>query len=450
MADTDYVSIQVTQNPTGLTKPGFGTLLHLSYTPAWVERSRTYSGIAGVAVDFPQVNGPEQSAARSWFGQTPVPPKMIIGRGSNKPTKIVQLSAVSPTTALTFTYLYNVSGTGITSTQVTFTSDGTPTDAEWAAGVVTALNAVVGKNYTATGASSPISVTGTNPGDWFAIEVVDVNHTAITETTADPAGSVAADILAINAENKNWYALCTGFNSKAYSIAAAAQVEALGNRIYIVSSQDTVIINTATTGTADLMDQAKTNGYKRTSVQYHSRPAAFYDAGLCGANLTFDPGQETWALREVTGPGVVNLTDTQRANIVAKNGNSYEAAFGLGTSFNGMMANGSFIDTRRAIDFIVANMSIAIFVALRPAGGKLPDTDNGFAVLGAVVRGFLFGVSTTRQPIVDPTTIVVTLQKRVDQSPTDVSTRTYTGIAWNATVQGAVHKATVQGQIGGA
>lgn len=451
MADSDYVSVSVTSAPVGFTKPGFGILMHLSYTAAWVERSRTYSSFAAVAVDFPLTNGPEQLSAGAWFGQTPSPQKMIIGRGANKPTKVVQMSAVAPTGAATFTYLYNVTGAGVTPTQVSFTSDGTPTDAEWAAGVVTALNAVVGKNYTATGATSPISVTGSAAGNWFAIEVVDVNHTTQTETTTDPG--VGADILAVNNENKLWYCLNTAYNSKAYGIAAAVAIEALNNtsnRIYIVSGADTSIIKVATTGTNDLMDQAKTNAYKRTSVQYHPRPAAFYDAGLAGANLTFDPGQETWALREVTGPGVVNLSDTDRANIVAKNGNSYETAFGLGTSFNGMMANGGFIDTKRATDFIVATMSLAVFLALRPAGGKLPDTDPGFVVLGSVVRGVLTAASTDRQPIVDADTIVVTLQKRVDQPLADVSARTYAGVSWSATVQGAVHKVPVSGALAGA
>ncbi len=448
MADTDYVTVSVTASPQGLTKPGFGTLMYLSYTPTWTERARVYTSVAGVAVDFTAANGPEQLAATAWFGQTPQPPKLIIGRGANKPTKIVQMSATAPTGAATFTYLYNVQGTGITTTQVSFTSDASPTDAEWAAGVVTALNAVVGKNYTAAGATSPITITGTNPGDWFAIEVVDVNHTTIVETTTDPG--VAADITAINAENKSWYCLSTGFNSKLYGVAAAGAIEATGNRSYVVATNDTSCILVTTTGTADLMDQAKTNAYKRTSVQYHPRPAVFYGAALAGANLTFDPGKETWALREVALVGVVALTDTQRANITARNGNSYESAFGLGTSFDGKMANGSFIDTRRATDFIVATMSQAVFLTLRPAGGKLPFTDPGFVVLGSVVRGVLLAASTANQPIVDADTIVVTLTKRADQSPTDVSTRTYNGIAWAATVQGAVHKVNVSGTIGGA
>lgn len=453
MADTDYVSVAVTAAPIGATKPGFGTWMYLSYTdaPFAGARSLTFSSFTAVATAFTQANGPEQLCAKSWFGQTPQPQKMIIGRGANKPTKTIQLSAIAPGSFALFTYLVNVQGTGVTTTQVTFTSDASPTDAEWAAGMVTALNAVVGKNYTAAGATSPITLTGTAPGDWFALEIVDVVHMTQTETTADPG--VGADILAIDNTNKSWYALGTGFNSKAYSIAAAGTIEAMppaSNRIYVADTADGVIINSDSTGTADLMDQVKTNAYKRTSVHYKKNPAAFYAAGLAGANLTFDPGQETWALREVAGVGVENLTDTQRARIVARNGNSYEAAYGLGTSFNGMNGNASFLDTRRATDFIVATMSLAVFLALRPAGGKLPETDNGYVALGAVVRGVLFAASTSRQPIVDPTTIVVTLVLRADVSVSDINARIYAGISWSATVQGAVHKVPVSGALAGA
>lgn len=453
MSSTDYVSVSVSTNPVGLTAPGFGTLMHLSYCASSLfagARSKSYSSLAGVQSDFPNATGPEQLAATVWFSQSPVPERMVIGRGTNKPTKTVNISAINPTTNPSFTYLINVTGDGFASVQVTFTSDANPTDAEWAAGMLAALNGVAGKNYTVTGAASPITATGNTPGAWFAFEIVDVLHMTQTETTADPG--VGADITAIRAENDDWYCLNTAFNSKAYGIAAAVAIEAITTspKIYVVATADTSIILTAKTGTNDLMDQAQTNAYKRTSVHYHPRPAAFYDAGLAGANLTFQPGQETWALREVAGPGTFPLQDAHRTNITARNGNSYELVFGLGTSFNGMMANGGFIDTKRAIDFVVAFMSRDVFIALRPAGGKLPDTDQGFVALKTVVSGFLHRVSGGVNPIVDEATIVVTFTLRKDQPNQDVNSRTYNGIRWSATVQGAVHKVPVVGTIGGA
>jgi hypothetical protein len=104
MALTDYVTLNIFQTTVGLTKAGFGTGLFLSYKPTWAERTRTYGSVSDVAVDFPVTTGPEYRAATSYFSQSPAPTQFVIGRGSNKPTKVVQLSAVTPTANLTYTY----------------------------------------------------------------------------------------------------------------------------------------------------------------------------------------------------------------------------------------------------------------------------------------------------------------------------------------------------------
>src|SRR4029077_372022 len=173
--------------------------MFLSYVAAWTERTRTYGGDTDVLVDFPNTTGPPARIAAAYFSQSPGPTQLVIGRGANKPTKVVQVSAISPTANANYAYTLLVKGDGFADATVTYTSDGTPTDAEWAAGMVSALNGVSGKNFTATGSSSPISITGSAAGNWFSIEVDDLNHQSATETTTDPG--VAADLTAIAAEN---------------------------------------------------------------------------------------------------------------------------------------------------------------------------------------------------------------------------------------------------------
>jgi hypothetical protein len=96
MALSDYVTLNITQTTANLTRAGFGIAMHLSYTPTWSERSRTYTQFTDVVTDFPIATGPEQRMALAYFSQSPSPTALIIGRGANKPTKTVQISAISP------------------------------------------------------------------------------------------------------------------------------------------------------------------------------------------------------------------------------------------------------------------------------------------------------------------------------------------------------------------
>lgn len=444
MALSDYVTLSISQTTANPTRAGFGIAMHMSYRATWSERSRTYNTYSAVLADFPVSGngaGPEVRAALAYFSQNPQPTQFIIGRAANKPTKTVQLSALNPTSNVSYTYTVNVKGTGFADAVVTFTSDSSPTDAEYATGMVTALNAVAGKNYTASGSTSPITITGNAAGNWFSIEVADVAYQTTTETTADPG--VAADIAAILAENSTWYVLHTAFNSKAYGVACAAAIEATGNKMYLAASNDTSTVLVTSTGTADLADQCKTNAYARTSVHYHRDPAAFFDAGLLGACLPFDPGSETWAFKTVAGVATFPMTATHRANIVARNANSYEQVAGLNISFNGMLGNGTFIDFRRAADALQDDMSKAVFAALK-ANPKLPYTDQGIAVIKSVMTGSLLRFVAVGFLMPDFT---VRVPKVADVSSADKAARVLNNCTFTATSQGAVHKDNITGGI---
>lgn len=441
MALSDYVTLNISQATANLTRVGFGIALHISYTAAWSERARIYSRYTDVVTDFPVTTGPEARMALAYFSQSPQPAALIIGRGANKPTKTVQISAISPTANVGYTYKLNVKGTGFADASVTFTADGTPTDAEYATGIVAALNAVASKNFTAAGASSPVTVTGNTTGAWFSIEVTDVQYQTTIETTADPG--VAADIAAILAENQSWYALHTAFNSKPYGIAAAAFIEATGTKIYVPASNDTNIVLAASTGTLDLLDQVKTNAYTRTSAWYHRDPSAFFDAGVLGKCLPFDPGSETWAFKTVAGVPTFAMTSTHRGNIIARNGNSYENVAGLNITFYGTTGAAGFLDVRRGLDYLQQDMALAIFAALA-ANPKLPYTDDGIAVIKSVMTGSLLravakGILTPGFRVSVPTAASV--------SSADKAARVLNNCTFTATTQGAIHKDNVTGSI---
>lgn len=441
MALSDYVNLTISQTTVNPTRLGFGTGLILSATATWIERTRTYNSLADVAVDFPITTSAEYLAAQAYFAQSPSPQKLIIGRSANKPTQVYSLSSINPTSNVSYTYQITVRGKGVTTTTVSFTSDATPTDAEWAAGIVAALNGVVGKNYTAAGAASPVTITATNPGDWFSLEVLDPNTQKVNQTHADPG--VAADLTAIQAENPNWYALITLYNSKLYAIAAAGYVESNG-KIYVCDSNDTNTIITAT-GNGDLIDQIKTNAYSRTLGFYHPSPAAMAGAALEGKRLPLDPGSETWKFATLAGVPTFSMTATHRGNITARNGNSYESVAGVNVTFDGKTGDGNFLDVKRGLDWLQDDMTKSVFGALAGAS-KIPYTNPGIAVIETQVRGSLKR-ATDRGILTADVPFVVTVPKLVDVATSDKTSRTLNNVKFTATLAGAIHSANIVGVV---
>lgn len=125
----------------------------LSHSASWIERARIYEGLTDVAADF-AINTPEWRCAGSIFSQTPRPSEIIIGRGANKPTQQYTVGASVAQNA--DAYQINLTQLGATVTNpITFTSDASATLQEINNGLLTALNAIVGKNYTA--AFSPLA-----------------------------------------------------------------------------------------------------------------------------------------------------------------------------------------------------------------------------------------------------------------------------------------------------
>lgn len=441
---TDYVTITISQNTVGITRAGFGTLLILSATAAFAERIRFYTDLAAVAVDFPIATSAEYLAATAAFSQSPCPTRIAIGRSALKPTLVAQLSAITPTSNVSYAYKLTVRGKGFADTVLTFTSDGTPTDAEYAAGIVAALNGVASKNYTAAGASSPVTVTATAAGDWFSIEVGDLTTQRVSYTHVDPG--VATDLAAINVENSSWYALYTLYNSKAYSVAAAAWVEASGSKIYVCDSCDSQSCTTAA-GNAELLDTIKTNAYARTLGFYHPSPANMAGAALLGRCLPLEPGSVTFFGKTLAGVAPVALTATHRTNLVDRRASSYETVAGVNITFGGQVGSTTtgYLDVRRDLDWLQDDMTKAVFGTI-VGQDKVPFTDAGIALIESDVRASLTR-ATTRGILAASPAFVVTVPAAADVDTANKSARNLPNVKFSGTLAGAIHKVALVGTV---
>lgn len=440
---SEHVSLTITQDSVGIARAGFGIPLILSHTVSWNERVRFYGSLPDVADDF-ATGTPEYLAATAMFSQSPHVEQIAIGRGSNKPTQVYVITVATVTNS--YIYSINVAGPGFTVTNpVTYTSDSTATNDEIVAGLVSALNGVTGKNYTATATGSAgsqvVTVTATAPGNWFSLEVVKVADLHISQTHADPG--VAADLDAILLENSDWYAITTLYNSSAYVAAVATWVEA-NTKLYIFDTNDTNSITVAAGG-GDILDALHTATRARTAGAYHPSPANMFAAAWLGRVLPLDPGSETWKFKTLSGVLPVTLTSTHRVNLRAKKANTYQAVAGRNITWEGTVADGDFIDTTRGIDWLEDDMQKGVFGALANSD-KIPYTNAGVAVITSEVEASLKR-AVAKGILSDDPKPIVTAPKVADIDPTNKAARNLPDVKFSGELAGAIHKVTISGVI---
>lgn len=434
MSLADHVQLNITVDTVGIARAGFGVPLYLSHNATWPERVRFYTTLSEVAADFPVTTSPEYLFAAATTKQSPRVSRFAIGRAALKPTQAYQVSV--STVRNSYKYQLRVAGQGVTATTVEFTSDASATDGEIAAGLVTALNAVVGRNFTAAGAASPITITGNAAGNWFSVEVVNVDDLSIAQTHADPG--VATDLAAIALAEPGWYGLVTAYNSSAYVAAAAAWVESDG-RLYGPSVCDTASI-TGAVGAGGTLDALATAGYTRSFGWYHPSPAAMLDAAFFGRWLSYEPGAATAKFKTLVGVTPAIMTATHKANLRAKRANSYETVAGRAITFDGTVPSTQyrFVDVRRDVDWLDDEIRKAVYGTLAVAD-KVPYTAEGIAQIANVLRGALeLGV---RKGVLVESSIAVVEPNIVDVQPADKAARNLTGLRFAAALQGAVHSA---------
>lgn len=294
-----------------------------------------------------------------------------------------------------------------------------------------------------------IDVTGNAAGNWFSLEILDTNglstslastYLSNAMTHADPG--VATDLNNIAAENSSFYLVYPLYPSTAYGLGVMAWVESTGTsdttgpKVCIIDTCDSHTI-TAAAGGNDIGDQAKAASYDRTLLEYHPSPIDFLGAALAGAVLPLDPGSETWAFKPLNGPRGVNLSATHRANLRARNMNTYEPQTpDLTWTWDGKTPGGEFFDTVRGLDFVRddASKSIAEVLANNP---KVPYTDGGALTLGNELEG-VFARAVTAQIFAEDPAPKVTIPRVKTQTSANRRARKFAGLKGSATLAGAI------------
>jgi plastocyanin len=278
--------------------------------------------------------------------------------------------------------------------------------------VVAGLQGVAGKNYTATAAgatgSKSWTVTGNAAGSYFFI---GIDHALVTSavTNADPG--IAADLAAIRAENKTWYELHTSYNSTATVLAAAAWIESSTDDLAYHPSVSATAIVTGAVGSAgahDIGDQLKTLERLRTATWYHPDPGYFIAEAAAGRMLPTPPGSAHYAFKQLRGVAPVVFTDSMRANLEAKNVNSYEVVQQVAVTFVGKVSAGEWISVVRNNDYANASLQTDLW-NMQVQNDQVPFTPDGRAMIKSVfiawmsrmVKERIYRDDEESQPIID-------------------------------------------------
>lgn len=290
--------------------------------------------------------------------------------------------------------------------------------------------------------ADPFTVTGNADNAWFSLEVTDVTAMSIKQTHAAP--SLAADLDAILTEDNSWYCLITLYNSDAYVQAAAAWVEAQ-TKIYVFDSVNTDSITTSAGSGTDALALMHADALDRSAGTYYPSPAKMQPAAWAGRVLCIEPGGETWAFKTLATVTPTKLRTTHRNNLTARNANWFQNVAGRNVTQYGVCFNGNYLDVVRGLDWLVDDMSKAIFTTLT-SNDKISFDDAGITIVENDIVASLDRAVQRRILRAKPRPVVsVPTDQEVPEAQRAL--RILPDIKFSAQLAGAIHKVQVNGTV---
>jgi hypothetical protein len=294
---------------------------------------------------------------------------------------------------------------------------------------------------TADGSSgTKIVCTATTAGELVDYSALSSNLSA-KDATTDPG--IAEELDDIVRADGDWWGLVIDSNSKTEIEATAAWAED-HEVLFVCQSADSAIADSAST--TDVAAELQAAAYARTHGEYVTAIAKVWRAAaLLGDRLPDDPGSDTWAFKTLAGIPVDVLTDTQKANVLAKNFGTYTTIAGLNVTEGAKVSAGEWVDVIRFLDWLRARARERIF-ALLTRGPKLAYTDGSVDTVKAELLGVLNdgiragGLAATPAP-----TVSAPLVADVDEA--DRQNRLLPDVEFSARLAGAIHALDVTGSV---
>lgn len=395
------VRVSISLAPLAAARRNFGTLLIAGDSDVIDvgERVRSYTDLDSVAADF-GTTAPEYLAAALYFGQSPRPDKLMVGRWARTDTNgLVRGTVLSAAQQLLATW--TAISTGSFSVGLDGGGPGDITGLDFSGetnlnGVASVITAAFGGDATCTWDGSRFVLKSTTTGPASAVSYlgtagsgVDIS-TMLRMTSATASAVVdgmAAETalegaVALGDTSGLWYGLTFAAGTMpdtAAMAAVAGYIEAATpNRIFGVTETDSGVLDSSVTD--DLASTMSAAGYSRTLVQYSANPYAV--ASLLGRafSVNFNANRSVITLMFKSEPGVVaeTITETQAQTLAAKRCNVF-VNYQNGTAIiqGGVMSGNAFIDERHGLDWLANALTNSCYNVLLQARTKVPQTDAG-------------------------------------------------------------------------
>lgn len=396
---SDLVRVTVNLSPLAVATRSFGVLLICgdSNVINGVERLRTYLTIDGVVTDF-GVDAPEYKAAALYFGQSPKPAQLMIGRwfeaaaaGANdggilSPTQqllsnftavtsggmhITIDAVVKNLASLDFSGASNLNGVA---TIVTTALSG--------AGVCTwsGMNFVVTSSTTGTMSSVGYATAGTGTDISTLLQLTSATSQALVPGFAAETPLACAAVMAD--KSPNWYGLMFAASTQPtdqQNLDVSGFIEAQDlTRIYGVTIVNTNVLSAEVTN--DLASMMMAAGYLQSFCQYSQNVYAIASFFGRAFSVNFNGNRTTITLMYKQEPGVTGeeLTENQAATLISKRCNVF-VNYVNGTIIiqTGVMSGDAYFDEIHGLDWLQNAIQTNCFNVLYTSTTKIPQTDAG-------------------------------------------------------------------------
>lgn len=404
------VRVSVNLAPIAAARRGFGTLLIVgdSNVIGYTERVRSYTDLESVAQDF-GTSAPEYDGALLYFGQTPRPTNLMIGRWLREASAGVLAGGVISsieqelgnwTTIEDGSFKINIDGDG--NSDITGLDFSTVENMADVAAVITAeLSSAIctwnGSRFSitssSTGATSSVSyaddaATGTAMAAQLKLSTDLAGSKSIGWDAEDPVDAVAV----FSNLSGSWYGItfcCDTMPDTQALLDVGAFIEASSStRIFGVTETSTDVLDP--NDASDLASVFKARSYKRTCVQYSAHEFAICSLLGRAFSVNFSANKSAITLMYKTEPGVVaeGLSETNAQTLKTKRCNVF-ANYRNDTALiqYGVMSGPAYIDEIHGLDWFADALQTAEYNLLYQSKTKIPQTDAGQNELVNIAAG---------------------------------------------------------------
>lgn len=405
---SNLVRVTINLSPLAAARRSFGVLMVAgdSNVINAQERFRTYLTIEGVAADF-GTSAPEYKAAALYFGQTPKPDTLMIGRwlrtassGFNQGGILtVAQQALSNFTAITNGgMVIQVDGVTKTLTALNFSAAAnlnavaTIIDTAITGGSCTWNGSQFTVTSDTTGIASTVGYATTGSGTDISVLLKLTAATAIQLVPGFAAETPVACAAALADKSALWYGLMFAAATQPtnpQSIDVSTFIEALDlTRIYGVTIIDTSVLSSAVTN--DLASLQMAGAYKQSFCQYSQNPYAIASFFGRAFSVDFNANRSTITLMYKQEPGVTgeDLTVQQALVLKGKRCNVFVDYVNATMIIQyGVMSGPAWFDEIHGLDWLQDAVQNACFNVLYQSKTKVPQTDAGVNQLTNAISG---------------------------------------------------------------